>query len=397
MASLRCMTGLASVYKRGIGAGFGLASHQLAPAWGAATTQVRLMSALSPEFESAKARLGTLSEDPGNEAKLKIYALFKQATVGAVNSKRPGMMDFVGRAKWDAWNSLGNMSQEEAQKNYIAFVNSLAGAEEEQAKAQEESGQKYKNLLVTCENGLRTITLNRPSKMNAITVEMYEEWIAALKEAADDPATVITVTTGAGNYYCSGNDLSNFANISPENMHEHSKNAGVLLNRFVSAFIDFPKPLIAVINGHAIGVSVTVLGLYDAVYATDKATFNTPFSNLGQSPEGCSSFTFPKIMGPGKANELLLFNKKITAHQACDLGLVTEVFPDASLQQEIWPRLQAYAKLPVKSLVYSKALTRDIEKDVLHKVNDMECDRLVERWTSDDCIKAIMNFFSRKK
>lgn len=78
---------------------------------------------------------------------------------------------------------------------------------------------------------------------------------------------------------------------------------------------------------------------------------------------------------------------QITAHQACDLGLVTEVFPDASLQQEIWPRLQAYAKLPVKSLVYSKALTRDIEKDLLHKVSrvqvyvifvDRQIDRLFE-------------------
>ncbi|XP_042868681.1 enoyl-CoA delta isomerase 2-like [Penaeus japonicus] len=394
MASLRCAARLASVYRRGVGAGFGLASPKNAPAWG--VSQVRLMSGLSPEFESAKARLGTLTEDPGNENKLKIYALFKQSTVGAVNTKRPGMMDFVGRAKWDAWNSLGSMSQEEAQKSYVELVNSLVGAEEAQAQAQAESGQKYKNLIVSCENGLRTITLNRPTKMNAITVEMYEEWIAALKEAAEDPATVITVTTGAGNYYCSGNDLSNFANVTPENMHEHSKNGGVLLNRFVSSFIDFPKPLIAVINGHAIGVSVTVLGLYDAVYATDKATFNTPFSNLGQSPEGCSSYTFPKLMGPGKANEMLLFNKKITAHEACDLGLVTEVFPDASLQQEVWPRLQAYAKLPVKSLVYSKALSRNMEKDILHKVNDMECDRLVERWTSDDCINAVMKFLSRK-
>lgn len=388
------MTRLSSVYRRGYGAGFGLIPHQ-SPAW-TALSQVRFMSALSPEFESAKARLANLTEDPGNETKLKIYALFKQSTAGQVKTKRPGVMDFVGRAKWDAWNALGSMSQEEAQQAYISLVNSLLGAEEEQAKAHAESGQKYKNLIVSCENGLRTITLNRPNKKNAITHEMYDEWIAALKEAADDPGTVITVTTGAGDYYCSGNDLSNFTNITPENMHQHSKDGGVLLNRFVSAFIEHPKPLIAVINGHAIGISVTVLGLYDAVYATDKATFHTPFSNLGQSPEGCSSYTFPKIMGPGKANEMLLFNKKISAQHACDVGLVTEVFPDASFQKEIWPRLQAYAKLPVKSLVYSKALSRNMEKDLLHKVNDMECDRLVERWTSDDCIKAVMAFFSKK-
>ncbi|XP_045127437.1 enoyl-CoA delta isomerase 2-like isoform X2 [Portunus trituberculatus] len=390
MASIRCLTRVFSAYRKGV-----VSAYQRPLCAG--TLQVRMMSSLPQQFDDAKTRLGSLKEDPGNETKLKIYALFKQATTGSVTTKRPGMMDFVGRAKWDAWNALGNMTQEEAQKAYIQLVDSLVGAEENKVASQAESGQKYNNLIVTCEDGLRVITLNRPSKMNAITREMYEEWILSLKEAAEDPNTVVTAITGAGNYYCSGNDLSNFTNINPENMHEISKESGVLLNRFVSAFIDFPKPLIGVINGPAIGVSVTVLGLFDAVYATDKATFNTPFSALGQSPEGCSSYTFPRMMGPSRASEMLLFNKKLTAHDAKEVGLVTEVFPDGSFQQEVWPKIQAYAKLPIKSLVYSKALTRDVEKDILHQVNDAECDRLVERWTSEDCMNAIINFFSRKK
>ncbi|XP_050732669.1 enoyl-CoA delta isomerase 2-like isoform X2 [Eriocheir sinensis] len=389
MANIRCFSRVFAAYRQGI-----VSSYHRPASFG--VSQVRWMSGVSPQFEEAKTRLGALKEDPGNETKLKIYALFKQATAGPVTTKRPGMIDFVGRAKWDAWNALGSMTPEEAQKTYIKLVNSLVGEEETKAAEKAESGQKYNNLIVTCQDGLRVITLNRPSKMNAITVEMYNEWIASLEEARDDPDTVVTAITGAGNYYCSGNDLSNFTNITPDNMHEYSKQSGVLLNRFVSAFIDFPKPLVGVINGPAIGVSVTVLGLFDAVFATDKATFNTPFSNLGQSPEGCSSYTFPKIMGPTRASELLLFNKKITAHEAKDLGLVTEVFPDGSFQQEVWPKIQSYAKLPLKSLVYSKALTRDVEKDILHKVNDAECDRLVERWVSEDCINAITRFFSRK-
>ena len=72
----------------------------------------------------------------------------------------------------------------------------------------------------------------------------------------------------------------------------------VILNRkFVGSFIDFPKPLVAAINGPAVGIPVTLLGLFDIVYATDRATFHTPFMQLGQSPEGCSSFMFPRIMG----------------------------------------------------------------------------------------------------
>ncbi|XP_043195204.1 enoyl-CoA delta isomerase 2-like isoform X1 [Amphibalanus amphitrite] len=359
-----------------------------------ALPQVRMMSSVFKEFEKAKERLNSLSEDPGNEAKLKIYALFKQSTVGKVATDRPGMMDFVGRAKWDAWNALGDMTQEEAQKAYIALIDELAGSITETSDAQAEPG-KYKYIESTVTDGLRVIKFNRPAKKNAFLKESYDEVVAALKEAADDPATVVTVTTGAGDFYSSGNDLSNFTAIKGD-IKEIAKESGVLLNRFVSAFIDFPKPLVAVVNGPAIGVSVTVMGLYDAVYASDRATFHTPFSNLGQSPEGCSSYTFPRIMGPGKAAEMLLFNKKLTAQEAERVGLVTEVLPADTFQQEVMARLQKHAQLPVKSLVYSKALTRDLETKILHEVNDRECDRLVERWTSDDCVNAIMKFFAAK-
>ena len=76
--------------------------------------------------------------------------------------------------------------------------------------------------------------------------------------------------------------------------------------KFVAHFIDFPKPLIAAVNGPAVGISVTVMGLFDMVYASDKATFHTPFMELGQSPEGCSSFMFPRIVGPAKVLNYIL-------------------------------------------------------------------------------------------
>lgn len=127
-----------------------------------------------------------------------------------------------------------------------------------------------------------------------------------------------------------------------------------------------------------------------------QATFQTPFSQLGQSAEGCSSYTFPKIMGLAKASEMLLFNKKLTAVQACELGLVTEVFPDSSFQSEVWTRLKAYAKLPPNSLALSKQLMRSVDRERLHAVNDAEVERLMERWTSDECFNAVMSFFQAK-
>uniref|UniRef100_A0A4W6FVF7 Enoyl-CoA delta isomerase 2 n=1 Tax=Lates calcarifer TaxID=8187 RepID=A0A4W6FVF7_LATCA len=347
------------------------------------------MGATVEQFEQAKNKLSTLKKDPGNEVKLKIYALFKQATQGPCNTPKPGMLDFVNKVKWDAWKSLGSISQDEARQQYCDLIGSLVEAEgpSSAAVAATPAGSQaaYKTLLVTTEDDITTIKLNRPAKKNAITTEMYNEIIAALEQAAKDDS-VITVFTGAGDFYCSGNDLTNF----------QLQGGGGVEEMYVRAYIDFPKPLVAVVNGPAVGISVTVLGLFDLVYASERATFHTPFSQLGQSAEGCSSYTFPKMMGAAKASEMLMFNKKLTAAQACELALVTEVFPDSSFQSEVWTRLKAYAKLPRNSLAFSKQLIRSMEKERLYAVNDAEVECLIGRWMSDECFNAVMSFFQAK-
>lgn len=360
----------------------------------AATMQVS-----QKDFEKAQEQLKLLKNDPGNETKLKLYALFKQATEGPCNSPKPGMLDFVKKAKWDAWNSLGSLSQDNARQEYTKLVSSLISAESAGQKKDTSPGESgrggYETLIVTTDNNITKIMFNRPEKKNAINHKMYREIINALQEAAKDDST-IAVFTGNGDYYTSGNDLNNFSNVQPSEMKKMAKDAAELLKEFVGSFIDFPKPLIAVVNGPAVGISVTLLGLFDVVYASDRATFHTPFSQLGQSPEGCSSYLFPKIMGSAKANEILLFNKKLTASEACALGLVNEVFPDSTFQKEVWARLKAYASLPKNSLAVSKQLLRNIEKEKLHAVNSQECEVLTERWLSDECLNALVTFFQRK-
>ncbi|CAM4511890.1 unnamed protein product [Caretta caretta] len=356
-----------------------------------------VMRVSQEDFEKAKDQLKLLKEDPGNEVKLKLYALFKQATEGPCSSPTPGMLDFVKKAKWDAWSSLGSLSKDNARQKYVDLVSGLVSSESSSQVKDTTADSKhgYETLQVTTTDNITKIMLNRPEKKNAITTQMYREIIQALEEAAKDDS-VITVITGNGDYYCSGNDLNNFTNIPPGGIEKMAKDAAILLENFVNHFIDFPKPLIAVVNGPAVGISVTLLGLFDIVYATDRATFHTPFSELGQSPEGCSSYMFPKIMGLSKANEMLLFNKKLTAREVCAQGLVTEVFPDRAFQKEVWMRLKAYANLPKNSLALSKRLIRGVEKEKLHAVNCQECELLTERWLSDECRTAIMSFFGKK-
>jgi len=369
----------------------------LPPSSSGFTNSMRMMSTnISEKFDVAKDQLNTLKNDPGNEVKLKMYALFKQAVIGANTTSKPSAFNFVGSAKWTAWKNLESMTQDEAKAEYVKIVEDLlkaeGGAVEEETSS---TTSEYKNLIVTQQDNYTKIILNRPTRKNAITVEMYEEIILALNEASTNNS-VLTLITGAGDYYCSGNDLSNFMTIQPHQMKQIAIESGDLLRRYIEAYINFPKPLIAAVNGPAIGVAVTVLGLFDTVYASDKSTFSTPFSKLGQSPEGCSSYTFPKIMGHAKACEMMLFNRQMNSQEALDCGLVTRLFPHQTFVSDVENVVKEMASLPAKSLIYSKSLMRQHETELLHKVNQAECDRLVERWPSEDCVNAVMKFFQDK-
>ncbi|XP_043833741.1 enoyl-CoA delta isomerase 2 [Dromiciops gliroides] len=354
------------------------------------------MRASQEDFERAKRQVKDLKEDPGNEVKLKLYALFKQATEGSCTSPKPGMLDFVNKAKWDAWHALGSLPKDTARQNYVDLVSNLVSSQSlSQEKISNGGKSEYETLLVTREGNITKIMFNRPTKKNAINSKMYDEIMLVLEAAGKDDS-LLTVFTGNGDCYSSGNDLSQAMNILSDELEKIIKESTVKLRKFVDHFIDFPKPLVAVVNGPAVGISVTLLGLFDIVYATDRATFHTPFIQLGQSPEACSSYTFPKIMGPAKAAEMLIFGKKLTAREAYAQRLVTEVFPDSTFQKEVWTRLKAYSQLPPKAMMSSKQLLRSFEKETLHKVNLEECTLLYERFFSNECLNAIVNFANKK-
>merc|ERR1712117_766511 len=214
----------------------------------------------------------------------------------------------------------------------------------------------------------KTIALSRPDKFNAINGDMYTGLPKLFEEADADDATRVIVLTGKGKYYSSGNDLSSFKLDKP--LTELAPLWSATLREFVRGFIDVEKPVIAAVNGPAIGIACTTLGLCDIVIASDNATFNTPFMKLAQTPEGCASFTFPRIFGAALANEVLMDERKL--------------------------RAAAMAAYPPETLVKTKKLIRDHHRAQLHAANEAECALLIERWSSDECMSAMMNFFTSK-
>lgn len=298
------------------------------------------------------------------------------------------------------------------------------------------STSAFKELLVSDSSdsaGVQLITLNRVKKRNALSLNLFEEVTRALHQAAEEPSCIIaaltggkkalfsiffiesrddlmengavkkysrrftpTVYTGDADYFTAGIDLS----IGLQLMSDPSSKSKIhkVLREFLFAFIDFPKPIAALVNGHAIGVGVTILAHLDAVYAADKATFHAPFPSIGLIPEACSTILFPRMMGTANASEMLVLGRRYNANEAKERMLVTDVFPSATLQADAMKRLVGYAesvKHSRESLHDSKNIMRQHERQYLKDVTDKELENVFVRITSEEFRKIAASFLAK--
>ncbi|ODM96738.1 Enoyl-CoA delta isomerase 2, mitochondrial [Orchesella cincta] len=156
------------------------------------------------------------------------------------------------------------------------------------------------NVLFSVENGVRKIVFNRPETKNALRFDMVEKLGNALFESNSDSATKLVTLTGTGDYFTSGNDFSNWDTTHQTIAEMKEKSRKSVLKQLVLGLIECKKPIIALVNGPAIGAGATVVPYCDQTFASDKVYFSTPFTAIGVVPEFCSSYLFPKIMGYSK-------------------------------------------------------------------------------------------------
>uniref|UniRef100_A0A0N4ZA58 ACB domain-containing protein n=1 Tax=Parastrongyloides trichosuri TaxID=131310 RepID=A0A0N4ZA58_PARTI len=351
----------------------------------------------STSFKDAQLNVKNLREEPDNDVKLKLYALFKQATSGDVSGSRPSALNFVARAKFDAHKEVAGLSREDAEKKYIDLVNSLLKEETTISSNSSSSSINVPGIDITKEGKIYKITMNRPKKYNALTLDMYDAIGNALRESNDDKSTSVTVITGTGDFFSAGNDMANFSGVhTVEEIKKKAAVASKIFENYVSAFIDHDKPLIGLINGPAVGITVTTLAFYDYILASDKATFHTPFSSLALSAEGGSSYTFPLLMGHAKAAEVLIFGKKLTAYEAEKRNLINEVVSYTNFETTANKKLQEFSSLYPEAMRINKKLIRDIHREKLHEVNKIEMPILFDRFASKEAMNAIAKFMSRK-
>jgi enoyl-CoA hydratase/carnithine racemase len=269
---------------------------------------------------------------------------------------------------------------------------------------------KYQEIRYSIENGVATLTLNRPDKLNAFTVQMMNEMLDALDRIDADDAVRAVIVTGEGRGFCAGADLSAGADTfntqgtadspfsadgSADYSKESARDGGGLVTLRIFKCL---KPMIAAINGPAVGIGATMTLSMDIRLASDKARIGFVFSRRGIVPEAASSFFLPRIVGISQALEWCYSGRVFPAEEAVRGGLVKAVYPAA----ELLPAAQAIAREIVENTsAVSVALIRQMMWRGLGFSHPMEAHRIdsrgvVSRGRSADVAEGVTSFLEKR-
>lgn len=245
-------------------------------------------------------------------------------------------------------------------------------------------------ILKRVHQGVLILTLNRPEKKNALTVPMYQALSRCIDEADRDPMVGAVVICAAGETFTAGNDMADFRERAVAT--EPGTSSGL---EFIEHLMACEIPIVASVQGWALGIGTTVLLHCDFVLASPDARFKTPFVDLGLCPEAASSLLMPLMLGFRRANELLLAGDTFTAEQAVECQLVNRLCAKDSLLDESLALAAKLAAKPADSLRLSKTLLRRYWRDAIQEALEIERGHFGERLKSADCRAALDQFFGR--
>jgi enoyl-CoA hydratase/carnithine racemase len=248
-------------------------------------------------------------------------------------------------------------------------------------------------VKVERDGAVLVVTLNRPEKKNALTGAMYEALIAAFAEASDDDRVAALLIEGGGGVFCAGNDIGDFIAYASAPGAVAGELPGV---RFIHALARFAKPLIAAVDGAAIGIGATLCFHCDLVYASPTARFHMPFVDLGLAPEAGSSLLAPLRFGRARAAEYLLLGEPFDVEAARAGGLVNAVVDVAALGAHALAKAKALAAKPRHAMLTMRRLIRGDETALLARM-DEEVKLFTAALKSPEAQAAFMAFMKRSK
>jgi enoyl-CoA hydratase/carnithine racemase len=248
------------------------------------------------------------------------------------------------------------------------------------------------NLVdVKDDGGIRFVRMNRPDKKNALTGEMYDAMAAALTGTKTNPDIRCVVIAGVPGAFCAGNDLDEFRQAATD-----GEGLGEPVLRFLRALAYCERPLVAAVDGFAVGVGTTMLMHCDYVVASAAARFTTPFVGLGLVPEAASTLLAPRLMGPRRAFAMLVMGEPLDAATAQSIGLINAVTESAEVEAKALAAAQKIAALPPEAVLASRRMIRGEPEELTERI-DLEADFFRERLQSPEAQAAFAAFFARKQ
>jgi enoyl-CoA hydratase/carnithine racemase len=246
------------------------------------------------------------------------------------------------------------------------------------------------HIAVAREGAVQRIQLNRPEKKNAITIEMYAALADAIVTAEADRSVRLMLLHGAGDAFCAGNDLQDFL-VNPP--HDEASPGF----RFLRVISHATKPLVAAVQGAAVGIGTTMLLHCDLVYAADSALFHLPFVNLGLCPASASTVLLPALAGYPRAAELLMLGEPFGAAKARDVGLVTDVVSEAELLAVATAVAEKLADKPPGALKITKQLLRRALMPQIEAALEEESKQFRALLRSPEAKEAFTAFFEKRE
>jgi enoyl-CoA hydratase/carnithine racemase len=252
-----------------------------------------------------------------------------------------------------------------------------------------EPSDTQENILVDFDAGVFTITFNRPNKKNAFSVAMYAGMASAFAQARERGDVRVLVLRGSAGVFTAGNDLLDFMRAPPTGPDSP-------VAQFLGHLVACEKPIVAAVQGPAIGIGVTMLLHCDIVYASESARFRMPFVNLGLCPEAASSFLLPRMMGYQRAAELVLLGDEFSAQLAHEYGLVNQVLGDHAVLERANTVAQQLAGKPPGALRASKQLMRQHYRGQIDEALAAEYDAFRRGLGSPEAAEAFQAFFAKR-
>jgi 2-(1,2-epoxy-1,2-dihydrophenyl)acetyl-CoA isomerase len=255
---------------------------------------------------------------------------------------------------------------------------------------------EYATLKLDVADGVATITLNRPDSMNAMSPVMASELHHAALAIDADQGIRAVVVTGAGNVFCAGGDLGDFAAAGDGARTLIMKMTGDL-HLALSRLARNAAPVIAAVNGTAAGAGFSLLMAADLAIAADSAVMTMAYTNAGLSPDGSSTYYMPRKIGDRRTRELMLTNRVLSAAEALDWGVVNEVVPKDQVLGAAQALAAKLANGPTKAFGQVKALLDGSFDHSLETQMELEARAIAELVTSEDGQEGLHAFLQKRK